>query len=52
MIVQNTPGIGMVAINLMGECDMSNVTFTNNNVPDMTSSCGVGGGLFILYASV
>ena len=50
MIVQNTPGIGMVAINLMGECDMSNVTFTNNNVPDMTSSCGVGGGLFILYA--
>ena len=50
MIVQNTPGIGMVAINLMGESDMSNVTFTNNGVPDMTSSCGVGGGLFILYA--
>ena len=50
MIVQNTPGIGMVAINLMGESDMSNVTFTNNNVPDVISSCGVGGGLFILYA--
>ena len=50
MIVRNTPGIGMVAINLMGESDMSNVTFTNNNVPDIISSCGVGGGLFILYA--
>ena len=50
MIVQNTPGIGMVVINLMGESDMSNVTFTNNNVPDIISSCGVGGGLFILYA--
>ena len=50
MIVRNTPGIGMVAINLIGESDMSNVTFTNNNVPDIISSCGVGGGLFILYA--
>ena len=26
---------------------MSNVTFTNNSVPDMISSCGVGGGLFM-----
>ena len=29
--VRNTPGIGMVAINLMGTSDMSNVTFMNNH---------------------
>ena len=48
MIVRNTPGIGMVAINLMGESDMSNVSFINNGVCTL-SSCSAGGGLYILY---
>ena len=38
----------MVAINLMGTSDMSNVTFINNGVPGI-ATC-VGGGLYILYA--
>ena len=49
VIVRNTPGIGMVAINLMGESDMNNVTFTRNGIRRSNSPCGVGGGLFILY---
>ena len=48
VMVRNTPGIGMVAINLMGTSDMSNVTFINNGVPGITNC--VGGGLYILYA--
>ena len=43
--VRNTPGIGMVAINLMGTSDMSNVTFMNNHGNNY-----FGGGLYILYA--
>ena len=46
--VRNTPGIGMVAINLMGTSDMSNVAFINNGVPGI-ANC-VGGGLYVLYA--
>ena len=45
MIVRNTTGMGMMAINLMGKSDMSNMTFMNN-----INSCGIGGGLYILYA--
>ena len=48
MIVRNTPGIGVVAINLMGESDMSNVSFINNGVGTL-SSRSAGGGLYILY---
>ena len=43
--VCNTPGFGMVAINLMGTSDISNVTFINNH-----DIFGNGGGLYILYA--
>ena len=43
MIVRNTPGTGMAAINLMGTSDMSNVTFINNR------GFSYGGGLYIQY---
>ena len=49
VIVRNTPGIGMVAINLMGESDMNNVTFTHNGIPGGVSC--IGGGLYILYTN-
>ena len=56
MVVQNTTGIGMVAINLMGTSDMSNVTF-RRNAPQLCQASlynslqpTVGGGLYILYA--
>ena len=56
MIVQNTTGIGMVAINLMGASDMSNVTFRDNipilcnfNMYNRTQP-NIGGGLVVLYA--
>ena len=45
VIVRNSTGIGMVAINLMGKSNMSNMTFMNNNI----NSCSIGGGLYILY---
>ena len=46
VIVRNTTGMGIVAINLMGKSNMSNMTFMNNNI----NSCSIGGGLYILYA--
>ena len=51
LIVRDTPGTGMVAINLMGMSDMSNVTFINNHggLNHGLLFFG-GGGLYILYA--
>ena len=49
--VCNTPGFGMVAINLIGTSDISNVTFINNHGgPNHGLFFFGGGGLYILYA--
>lgn len=57
LTIQNTPGIGMVAINLMGTSNIQNVAFKNNVPLNCNSSFvsynnsqpNVGGGLYLLY---